>query len=307
MYSRSRDTAATWSTPVRVNAGATVGRANVFPWVDADASGHVVVAWFGANRAGNSNDTTIHEPCAPGSTTCMTNWTQWQVYAAETVSGRSSTPAFQQTVASDHVVHRGTISTGGLTGNANRDLGDYFQVGLDPKHRPNLAFSDTSKINPLGPNAGPDNPATRRLVRVNFTRRLAAVGGISTAGSCATEPAPAATTQIAGQGTVSGVGSFALVARAQPRSGAMTYTDRYYGVTVRTSNGIATFSVAQHCAKFAGSVVVNGKDGYRAYVTACDNDAAVTPDTFSLSIYGPNNFIYRQKGTLTAGDLRLRP
>src|SRR2546429_7423370 len=40
----------------------TVGKANVFPWVAADAYGHVVVTWLGANRAGNSNNVAAMQP-----------------------------------------------------------------------------------------------------------------------------------------------------------------------------------------------------------------------------------------------------
>jgi hypothetical protein len=50
-FSSSRDQGTTW-TPARIiNQGATLGMANVFPWVAADANGHVVVVWLGANRA----------------------------------------------------------------------------------------------------------------------------------------------------------------------------------------------------------------------------------------------------------------
>src|SRR5438034_290271 len=69
-YSFSTDIGMTWATPIRVNQAPTVGMANVFPWIDADANGHVGIVWFGADRAGNSNDPTIHE-----SGRDMTTWT----------------------------------------------------------------------------------------------------------------------------------------------------------------------------------------------------------------------------------------
>src|SRR2546429_7270639 len=40
---------------------------------------------------------------------------------------------FMQSVISDHVIHRGTISTGGLGGGADRSLADLFQIALDRK------------------------------------------------------------------------------------------------------------------------------------------------------------------------------
>src|SRR2546429_2250860 len=52
----------------------TVGKANVFPWVAADAYGHVVVTWLGANRAGNSNNVAAMQPsCTDGTNDC---WAQ---------------------------------------------------------------------------------------------------------------------------------------------------------------------------------------------------------------------------------------
>jgi hypothetical protein len=179
-----------WTAPVRVNAGATVGKANLFPAVAADAFGHVVVVWFGSDRAGSSNDAAVMAPC-DGSTTCMQQWANWNVYAAETVKGTKVTPAFTQYTASDHVIHRGTVSSGGLGGSANRDLGDYFQVSLDPQRRPNIAFSDDHKVHPncatIGSGAcGPDDPNTTRLIRANFTRKLKTASGIVTSGACAT-------------------------------------------------------------------------------------------------------------------------
>jgi hypothetical protein len=121
------------TTPVQVNSGATTGgKANVFPWVAADANGHVVVVWLGANKVGNSNN--VNDM----------NGAQWNVYAAETVNGNDPTPNFTQYTASDHVIHIGTVSTGGLQpgGTASRSLADFFQVALDPQHRANIAFAD---------------------------------------------------------------------------------------------------------------------------------------------------------------------
>jgi hypothetical protein len=120
----------------------------------------------------------------------MQGWANWSVYTAETVKGTKASPSFTQYTASDHVIHRGTVSSGGLGGSANRDLGDYFQVSLDPQHRPNVAFSDDHKVHPdcatIGSGAcGPDDANTTRLIRANFTRKLKTTSGIVTNGACA--------------------------------------------------------------------------------------------------------------------------
>ena len=100
----------------------------------------------------------------------MQNWAQWNVYYAESVNGHDATPSFVQSVISDHVIHRGTISTGGLGGGADRSLADLFQVAFDPQHFANVAFSDDHLVNTeVGPDNGPDNPTSRRKIRANFT------------------------------------------------------------------------------------------------------------------------------------------
>src|SRR6266568_8198252 len=196
-FTSSSDNGRTW-TPARVvNQGATVGRANVFPWVAADANGHVVVTWLGANKVGNSNDRTVMEPghtpeqngpCTQG-TTCMTKWAKWNVYVLETVNGHAAKPRFAQYTASDHVIHRGTISTGGLGGNADRNLADFFQVALDPPHRANISFADDHVVSPLSLRRtgtdNPDDPVSFRVGVPYFTYRLQPPAGVVTTGSCA--------------------------------------------------------------------------------------------------------------------------
>jgi hypothetical protein len=181
-----------WNPPVRVNQGATVGGSNVFPWVAADANGHVVVVWLGeTNIVGtpsgpvNSNDrnkmenggSTAGVPCSDGTNKC---WAQWKVYAAETVNGNDSAPLFTQYIASDHVIHAGTVSTGGLGGGANRNLADFFQVALDRQHRANITFADDHILGTLcstqtpGHCTNPDDAQGYRPGQPYFTRQLSA-------------------------------------------------------------------------------------------------------------------------------------
>src|SRR3989442_471621 len=177
-YSFSTDQGTTWSSPINVSFPVNGGHANLFPWIASDANGHVGIVWFGDDRAGNSNDRATLEPGHPASqgaacssgTTCMQSWAQWNVYYAESVNAHAATPTFVQSVISDHVIHRGTISTGGLGGGADRSLADLFQVAFDPQHFANVAFSDDHKVNTgVGPHPRPDNPTSRRLIPANFT------------------------------------------------------------------------------------------------------------------------------------------
>jgi hypothetical protein len=187
-FSASSDQGTTWTTPVQVNAGKTLGNANVFPWVGADANGHAVVVWLGDNMPGNSNDrATLEQTCADGTNSC---WAQWNVYTAETVNGHDAAPSFVERVASDHVIHSGTVSTGGLGGGADRSLADYFQVALDRQHRANISFADDHLHSPLCTSQSPghcadDDPATFRVAVPYFTYQLAANKKIVTTGTCA--------------------------------------------------------------------------------------------------------------------------
>src|SRR5207253_1475651 len=61
-YSFSTDQGTTWSNPITVSFPVNGGHANLFPWIAADAYGHVGIVWFGDDRAGNSNDRATLEP-----------------------------------------------------------------------------------------------------------------------------------------------------------------------------------------------------------------------------------------------------
>ena len=186
----SSDQGATWTAPVRVNSDGTVGKANVFPWVAADANGHVVVTWLGGSIAGNSNDVASMQPaCSDGTTDC---WAQWNVYMAETVNGNAAVPSFSQHVASDHFVHAGTVCTNG-TGCSNgdsRSLADFFQVALDPQHRANIAYADDHLASPLCSTQSPghcanNDPQSFRQGVPYFTYQTKPNKKIVTTGVCA--------------------------------------------------------------------------------------------------------------------------
>ena len=188
--SSSSDLGNTWTSPVRVNRVGTVGKSNVFPWIAADAYGHVVVTWLGSSLPGNSNDVAAMQPaCANGTTNC---WAQWSVYMAESLNGNAAIPSFTQHTASDHFIHAGTVCTNG-TGCSNGDsraLADFFQVALDTQHRANIAFSDDHLASPLCSQQSPghcanNDPQTFRVAVPYFTYQLKPTKHIVTTGVCA--------------------------------------------------------------------------------------------------------------------------
>lgn len=134
-----------------------------------------MVVWFGANLAGNSNNTTVMErTCSDGTNSCRA---QWNVYMAESVNGHAAPPKFTQFTASDHIIHAGTVSTGGTLGSANRNLLDFFQVALDPQHRAHIAFADDHLASTVCPTQSPghcasNDPQTFRQGVHYFTYQL---------------------------------------------------------------------------------------------------------------------------------------
>src|SRR5438128_6608020 len=91
-YSFSMSQGTSWSPAIKVTQNTSqAGKSNVFPWIAADADGHVAIAWYGADQAGNSNTVPLT--------------TNWNVYVAETVNGHAITPVFTLSQATDHSNH----------------------------------------------------------------------------------------------------------------------------------------------------------------------------------------------------------
>ena len=325
-YSFSTNQGTTWSNPMNVSFPVNGGHANVFPWIAADANGHIGIVWFGDDRAGNSNDRSTLEPGHPATqgaacnsgTTCMQDWAQWNVYYAESVNGHDATPSFVQSVISDHVIHRGTISTGGLGGGADRSLADLFQVAFDPQHFANVAFSDDHLVNTeVGPDNGPDNPTSRRKIRANFTHQLMATAGVVVAtGSCADgpPPPPPGAEKITGRGQIASqtpgqTANFGFVAQNDKPNASLSYHDdgaNGGAIDVHSANtSLPSITFSGNCGTFNGDAKVNQKLGYKYSVKACDNaDAGAGQDTFSISVTGPN-FSYNNGGFITNGNIQI--
>ncbi len=316
--SSSSDQGTTWTTPIQVNSGTTVGKANVFPWVAADANGHAVVTWLGDNLVGNSNDRTkLEKTCSDNTNGC---WAQWNVYAAETVDGHDLVPSFTQNTASDHVIHSGTVSTGGLGGGADRNLADLFQVALDPQHRANIAFADDHIASPLCTTQSPghcnnNDPQSFRTGQPYFTYELKAPK-IVTSGTCASPPPPQpGFEKITGGGGIPSVksgltASFGFVAQNDKPNASLSYHDDGASggsIDVHSANtSVPTVTFSGNCGSFSGDARVNQIVGYTYTAEACDNgEPGAGKDTFAITVSGPLNFFYNNSGTLTKGDIQI--
>lgn len=118
----SHDGGVTWDAPLRVNQAPSL--AGVYPTVTAGAAGQVTVAWYGADRAGNSNNAKVMGlPGAKGAAV-------WRVFVARSTDGGGQ---FVQ-VAATGPVHTGELCTqgDGCTVRNSRNLLDDFGVATSP-------------------------------------------------------------------------------------------------------------------------------------------------------------------------------
>ena len=121
-YSFSLDHGDTWTNPAAVeNPDSTL--VNVFPWLEAGSAGRLDVVWYGTKSSNISA-------------------AQWDVYFSQSLNANSASPTFRQQKITEHRIHGSNISEGGLTGAANRNLGDYFQIAYDPQGAAVIAFAD---------------------------------------------------------------------------------------------------------------------------------------------------------------------
>lgn len=114
----STDKGKTFRAPVKVNSGGV--RNSVFPWVIAGDPGRVAVAFYGTKHKGDSSS----------------NEGPWDVYVAQSTDFLAKKPRMTQVKVSEHPSHTNPICFSGLgctAGEAeNRNLGDFFQVDMDP-------------------------------------------------------------------------------------------------------------------------------------------------------------------------------
>ncbi len=271
-YSFSPTHGTRWSPAIKVTQSTPqAGKSNVFPWIAADANGHVAVAWYGADQAGNSNTVPLT--------------TNWNVFVAETVNGHAITPVFTLSQATDHVNHTGQISTGGLLGSSDRSLADFFQIAIDPtNHLVNIAYAD----NHAGTSVS------------YFTRQKTATSAISTKGKCA-----GTTHQAGGRGDEpgkhGGSANFAFnYDDSNPQSNSAAFSDPGSGVSFQaTQFTSATFDEVTHSVTLTGLGTDNGVSvGFT--IVAVDS-SLVAPGMFSITLSDG----YSNSGHLLDGSITL--
>jgi hypothetical protein len=271
-YSFSTNHGTRWSPAIKVTRKTSqAGKSNVFPWIAADANGHVAVAWYGADQVGNSNTV----PAAS---------THWNVFVAESVNGHAISPTFTFSQATDHSNHTGQISTGGLTGASDRSLADFFQIGIDPNHLVNIAYAD----NHAGPSVS------------YFTREKTAAGGIAIKGKCA-----GTSHEAGGSGHINGKKggqaqfSFNYDDSNQP-TGSASFSDSGSGVNFQSTQvTAATFDEVAHTATLTGSGTDNGSPVTFTIVAADSSLAA--PGLYNITLSDG----YNNSGNLLDGSIAV--
>jgi hypothetical protein len=177
-FATSSDKGTTWTHAQKLPTGNLFQ--NVFAWPGAGDPGRVDVAFYGAPEKVSGN-------FGPDSTVG-----HYGLYMVQTLDNGASWSA--PVLASEHIIHVGTMSTllGGQNG--NRTLGDFIQMRIGPQGEANISFADSnnqdSGFNPQGmfvrQNSGPSV-----FANANGTGSVSLPA--APAGGCVTDPTGDAT------------------------------------------------------------------------------------------------------------------
>ena len=115
----------------------------LFPWLTVGDPGRVAVVFYGTTDSGSTGG-------FPGSPQAL-----WHAYATFSTNAMAASPTFTQVQATEHVMHRGAICTGGFPGcllaNSDRSLADFFMVDKDPDGRAFIAYNENSDLSEVAP------------------------------------------------------------------------------------------------------------------------------------------------------------
>jgi hypothetical protein len=118
-----------WSTPVRVNAGANA-KTSVEPWVVAGDAGRVAVFFYG------TSDPSFNSSSA-----------QWSIYMAQSQNALAAVPTFSISAATG-VMHIGAICNNGLgCASGTRNLLEYFYPDVYPDGNVFVPYPDDLHVN----------------------------------------------------------------------------------------------------------------------------------------------------------------
>jgi len=139
----------TWTSPVQVSHAPSL--VSVMPWIKAGGPGRADAVWYGGNQAAD-----------PSTTASMV----WDVFMSQVVFPTSKSgaitgaaPSVTMVKATPHPMHFGSIcliGTNCITIQGNRNLADFFEVGIDSSGAAEIVYDDTSN-GLVQPGFTPDN------------------------------------------------------------------------------------------------------------------------------------------------------
>jgi len=124
-YAYSTDGGEHWSQPIPLTQ--EKGDTAVFPWMVAGDPGQVDLVYYKANSGINSN---------------IEAGQVWNTYFGQSQNALNTGSNFKSVQISDHPIHVGSVSTGGLGGEADRSLLDFLTVDVDHLGAANVAWAD---------------------------------------------------------------------------------------------------------------------------------------------------------------------
>jgi hypothetical protein len=124
-YAYSTDGGEHWSQPIPLTQ--ETGDSAVFPWMVAGDPGQVDIVYYKSNSALNSN---------------IEGGQVWQTYFGQSQNALNTGSNFKSVQITDHPIHIGSVSTGGLGGEADRSLLDFLTVDVDHLGAANVAWAD---------------------------------------------------------------------------------------------------------------------------------------------------------------------
>ena len=145
-YAFSTNGGLVWSPPINVTP--EENNTAVFPWMVAGDPGQVDLVYYQANTGINSNVAFAdanEQPCEEGTEGCHPNLSVWNVYFAQSQNALNTGPNFNTVQVTTQPHHIGTVSTGGLLGEVDRDLLDFFTVDVDSLGAAHIAYSDDNR------------------------------------------------------------------------------------------------------------------------------------------------------------------
>jgi hypothetical protein len=149
-YAFSTTGGETWSPPIPLTQ--ETGNSAVFPWMVAGDPGQVDIVYYQSNSGLNSNVSFVDangnacpDPQSEtGCTGARPNPAVWNVYFGQSQNALNTGSNFKNVQISDHPIHIGSVSTGGLGGNADRSLLDFLTVDVDHLGAANVAWADNN-------------------------------------------------------------------------------------------------------------------------------------------------------------------